>query len=194
MQNPHEISLICVGPLTNIGVAIKAHPEIKENIKEVFIMGGNSKGRGNSLKGAEFNFYKDPEAAHIVLNSLNCPITILPLECGREESISITLDWRFDVLGNVDCRNVQLLNEVERIAFRNQQLYDPFDALLVAIFLHPEKCIRAKYSYNATVELQGHHTRGQMIFDRRSNKHNVSVIELLHGDEIKKLLQWTATA
>lgn len=107
---------------------------------------------------------------------------------------SLLQDWRFDVLGNVECRNVQLLNEVERIAFRNRRLYTPFDALLVAIFLHPEKCIRAKNSYNATIELQGVHTRGQMVFDRRSSKHNVSVIELLHGEEIKKLLQWTATA
>lgn len=97
-------------------------------------------------------------------------------------------------MGNADCRNVKLLNEVERIAFQNRQLYTPFDALLVAIFLHPEKCIRTKNTYNATVELQGLHTRGQMILDRRSNKHNVSVIELLHEEEIKILLHWTANA
>lgn len=96
-------------------------------------------------------------------------------------------------MGTSECRNVQLLNKVERIAFRNRRIYTPFDALLVAIFLKPEVA-RAKYSYNATVELQGIHTRGQMIFDQRSNKHNVIVIELLHGEEIKKLLQWTATA
>lgn len=48
-------------------------------------------GRGNSLKAAEFNFFADPEAAHIVLDSLNRPITIVPLECGHEESISIPM-------------------------------------------------------------------------------------------------------
>lgn len=99
-------------------MAIKAYPEIRENIKDVFIMGGNIKGkewnewmpftvmntsiiqnlswisgRGNSLKGSEFNFYKDPEAAHIVLNSLICPISIIPFESGLEESISIPLVW-----------------------------------------------------------------------------------------------------
>lgn len=121
-------------------------------------------------------------------------MTIVPFECGLEESISIPLDWRFTILGNVECKNVQLLNEVEKIAFRNARNFTPFDALLIAIFLHPEKCIRTKYSYHATVELQGAHTRGQMVFDRRSNKHNVTVIELLHEEEIKKLLQWTATA
>lgn len=45
MGNPHEVSLIAVGPLTNIGLAIKAFPEIKDNIKDVFIMGGNHMGK-----------------------------------------------------------------------------------------------------------------------------------------------------
>lgn len=45
MANPHQISLIGVGPLTNIALAVKASPEIKDNIKDVFIMGGNHKGK-----------------------------------------------------------------------------------------------------------------------------------------------------
>lgn len=45
MANPHQISLIGIGPLTNIALAIKAFPEIKDNIKDVFIMGGNHKGK-----------------------------------------------------------------------------------------------------------------------------------------------------
>lgn len=45
MENPHEVSLIGIGPLTNIGLAIKAFPEIVDNIKDVFIMGGNHKGK-----------------------------------------------------------------------------------------------------------------------------------------------------
>lgn len=47
MANPHEISLIGIGPLTNIGLAIKAFPEIKDNVKDVFIMGGNHQGKNN---------------------------------------------------------------------------------------------------------------------------------------------------
>lgn len=41
------------------------------------------------LAGSEFNFYVDAEAAHIVLQSLICPVTILPLECGEENKISL---------------------------------------------------------------------------------------------------------
>lgn len=45
MTNPHEVSLIAVGPLTNVALAIKSFPEIKDNVKDVFIMGGNHKGK-----------------------------------------------------------------------------------------------------------------------------------------------------
>lgn len=89
MSNPHEISLIGIGPLTNIALAIKVYPEIVGNIKEIFLMGGNHKGKGNVLPGAEFNFWADPTAAHIVLNSLK-NINILTFECGLEESISLS--------------------------------------------------------------------------------------------------------
>lgn len=44
LQHPHEISLLCVGPLTNIALAIKIYPEIRDKVKEAFIMGGNIKG------------------------------------------------------------------------------------------------------------------------------------------------------
>lgn len=43
-QRPHQISLVCLGPLTNIALALKTYPEIKKNIRDVFIMGGNFKG------------------------------------------------------------------------------------------------------------------------------------------------------
>lgn len=47
-------------------------------------------GRGNIVLAAEFNFWADPIAAHIVLNSLKCPMTVLTFECGLEESISLS--------------------------------------------------------------------------------------------------------
>ncbi|XP_031639008.1 uncharacterized protein C1683.06c-like [Contarinia nasturtii] len=189
MTNPHEISIISIGPLTNVALAIKAYPEIKENIKEIYIMGGNYQGKGNALRGSEYNFFKDPEAAYILLNSLNCPITILPIE--SPESVNITLEWRFNVLGKVDNENVQLLNKVEQIAFRNSERFEPFDALLVASFLFPE-CIRQQNRYNATIELQGIHTRGQMVFDRSSSDYNVNVVEMVHEDKFKEILLWAA--
>lgn len=89
--------------------------------------------------------------------------------------------------------NVQLLNEVERIAFTPRKLFTPFDALLTAVFLFPERCIRTKNQYNATIELHGSYTRGQMVINLRNENHNVTVIEAVNEEEIKKILLWTAS-
>lgn len=98
------------------------------------------------------------------------------------------------MLGNSNCANVQLLNEIERIAFGNRKLFTPFDALLTAVFLFPERCIQTKIQYRATVELEGVHTRGQMVIDMKNTDYNVTVIETMNEEEFKKALQWTATA
>lgn len=95
-------------------------------------------------------------------------------------------------MGSVDHTNIQLLNEIERIAFNGKQFYTPFDSLLVAVFLFPEKSIQTEHTYCATVELQGLHTRGQLVFNLNSSKHNVCVVEAVNPDEIKNLLIWTA--
>jgi purine nucleosidase len=79
MSTPGEITLVCIGPLTNVALAIRQEPRIVENIKEVFIMGGAIRHEGNTTPLAEFNTYVDPHAAHIVFHS-GMPITLTPLD------------------------------------------------------------------------------------------------------------------
>ena len=79
MSSPGEITLVCIGPLTNIALAIRQEPRIVENVKEVFIMGGAIRHEGNTTALAEFNTYVDPDAAHIVFHS-GMPITLTPLD------------------------------------------------------------------------------------------------------------------
>ena len=63
-----KITIITIGPLTNIAMALKLEPKIKEHIELISIMGG-ANGRGNVTPAAEFNVYTDPEAAFIVFSS-----------------------------------------------------------------------------------------------------------------------------
>ena len=79
MSAPGEITLVAIGPLTNIALAIRQEPRIVENVKEVFIMGGAIRHEGNTTPLAEFNTYVDPHAAHIVFHS-GMPITLTPLD------------------------------------------------------------------------------------------------------------------
>ncbi len=83
MSSPGEITLVAIGPLTNIALAIRQEPRIVENVKEVFIMGGAIRHEGNTTPLAEFNTYVDPHAAHIVFNS-GMPITLTPLDVTYE--------------------------------------------------------------------------------------------------------------
>jgi len=73
-----DLILIPTGPLTNIAMAFKKAPEIKENIQEIVLMGG-AYGTGNETASAEFNIFVDPEAAKIVFES-GLPITMAGLD------------------------------------------------------------------------------------------------------------------
>lgn len=67
-ESTDKITLVALGPLTNIALLLKGYPELKEKIECISLMGGGLKG-GNTTIAGEFNFYVDPHAAHIVFNS-----------------------------------------------------------------------------------------------------------------------------
>jgi purine nucleosidase len=79
MANPDEITIVAVGPLTNLALAIRTEPRLLETVKDVYIMGGAIRHDGNTTPQAEFNAYCDPHAAHIVFHS-GLPITLVPLD------------------------------------------------------------------------------------------------------------------
>lgn len=87
---------------------------------------------------------------------------------------------------------MQLLNEVEKIAYRNESVYLPFDTFTAAAFLFPNKMIVAQNQYNATMELSGRYTRGQMIVNRQSKEYNVKIIETISENTFQKLMLWAA--
>lgn len=78
MQSGGDITVVPIGPLTNIAVAMKKEPAIRKKIQELIIMGGGN-AIGNSTPSAEFNIWMDPEAARVVFQS-GCPIRLFPLD------------------------------------------------------------------------------------------------------------------
>src|SRR5438046_4900459 len=79
---PHQITLVPVGPLTNIALAVEKDPSIVPLVKEVILMGGSISG-GNVNAAAEANIYNDPEAAQIVFQA-GWPLTMVGLEVGDQ--------------------------------------------------------------------------------------------------------------
>ena len=68
-QNPGEVTLVCLGPLTTVALACRLDESFPSKVKDVVIMGGTIRSKGNVTLTGEFNWHKDPEAAHIVLSS-----------------------------------------------------------------------------------------------------------------------------
>ncbi len=77
---PGEVTMVCLAPLTNLGLALKSDPSVASQLKEVVIMGGNMEGVGNASIAAEFNFHSDPEAAYVVLDVIKCPVILVSWE------------------------------------------------------------------------------------------------------------------
>lgn len=76
-RNPNEITLVPVGPLTNIALALKKDPSIASKVREVVLMGGSISG-GNATAAAEANIHNDPEAARAVFEA-GWPLTMVGL-------------------------------------------------------------------------------------------------------------------
>jgi inosine-uridine nucleoside N-ribohydrolase len=68
-KHPGEVTILALGPMTNIALSLSMRPDIETKIKRIVFMGGNIRVAGNATPAAEFNFWFDPEAARIVLRS-----------------------------------------------------------------------------------------------------------------------------
>lgn len=109
--NPKEITVVALGPLTNIATAIMRDNNFAKNIKSLVVMGG-SKDEGNVTKYAEFNFYKDPHAAKIVFDSDIQDIKLFGLNVTHKLSL---LDKYEDYLKNSSNKLANILYKITRI-------------------------------------------------------------------------------
>lgn len=87
MESDEKVTILTLGPLTNIALLICTFPEVKEKISEIIMMGGSTE-RGNIGIYGEFNISIDPEAAKIVFRS-GIPITMVGLDIGRKARLLV---------------------------------------------------------------------------------------------------------
>jgi purine nucleosidase len=94
-QRPHEITIVAVGPLTNLALAVQKEPEIVSLVKEVVIMGGAVFVKGNVTPYSEANVYADPHAAECVFSS-GLPVTVVGLDVTMKTLLphAVLVDWR----------------------------------------------------------------------------------------------------
>lgn len=142
VQNSNEkITIVAVGPLTNVAEALQKTPEISANIKEIYIMGGalNVEGNvGNSGVGiqnqyAEWNIYIDPVAANIVLGS-GAPIILVPLDATQD--VPVTRKFYKSLGKNLNTPTANLVYELltANLGFVDSGGFQFWDSLTAAIF------------------------------------------------------------
>ena len=134
MQSPGQVTILAIGPLTNIAMAMRMEPTFASKVKQMVIMGGAiaslPDGGGNHTPNAEFNFYVDPEAAQIVLRS-GVPIVLSTLNISRKAKFS--KEW-YDKIVAVDTPTTRLIKErlgpaFEKTPERAALMYDQIAAV-----------------------------------------------------------------
>lgn len=159
---PGEVTLITIGPLTNVGVALRGDPELAGMVRGLVMMGGSLSG-GNITPAAEFNVYVDPEAARIVFQSA-IPITMVGLDVTRKTTLTEehvrTLEAALNPVSQAAAkigRNVLEHNRKEGFLV-GPNMHDP---LALASFINPTLL---KYQdFYVDVETEGELTAGATL-------------------------------
>jgi pyrimidine-specific ribonucleoside hydrolase len=165
MENPEPVTLIPIGPLTNIGILFSAYPEVKKNIRQISLMGGGIE-MGNWTSAAEFNIYVDPEAADIVFTS-GIPLVMAPLDVTHRAMITKEeLERLRNFGGKVPVLVAEILDFFFEFhisqGFAGAPLHDP---CAVAWLIKPE--LFTVKPYHVDIETTGKHTAGMTLADRR---------------------------
>ncbi|MGC2197818.1 MAG: nucleoside hydrolase [Terriglobales bacterium] len=174
--SPHEITLVPVGPLTNIALAIEKDPSIVPLVNEVILMGGSISG-GNVNASAEANIYNDPEAAQIVFQA-GWPLTMVGLEVGDK---ALFTRKYLDDLGRTHGPINDFIFAVQKylvglsaqFGAPGSPMYDP-SAVAVAI----DPTLVKVQAMHVDVETRGEFTRGETVGNRRGAVER----NVLHGD------------
>ncbi len=164
---PQSITLIPVGPLTNIAMAMIKEPRILPKIEEIVLMGGSACAGGNVTPAAEFNIYVDPHAAHVVFNC-GRPLVVMGLDVTHQALLTAK---RIEPLADLDTPVARLaktlfesIMETYRQKFSRESapLHDP---CTMAYLLNPE--LFCGEAVRIAVETNSELTMGATIVDNR---------------------------
>jgi inosine-uridine nucleoside N-ribohydrolase len=161
--SPDPVTLVPVGPLTNVAIFLRQHPELRARIARISLMGG-SIGLGNTTPAAEFNVYVDPEAAREVFES-GLPITMSGLDVTHQAGAGPAEREKLRSLGRVGSVVAELL---EFFAATYESIYGfdapPLhDAVAVAAVLEP--ALLETRPMRVDVECESDLTRGETVCD-----------------------------
>ena len=194
-QHANDITLVTLGPLTNIALAVMLDPSIVHEVSRCVVMGGTSDNMGNVGLAGEYNVWADPEAARIVFDS-GLPITMVGWDISRKYAVIAPEDAA--ALRAIDtplahfCVDINAV--VNTFALEETQLagFDLPDPIAMAVAIDPAVATQV-YRRHVIVDLADGHSRGQILIDHHgqlNRTHHTDLvveasrerfIELLHA-------------
>jgi inosine-uridine nucleoside N-ribohydrolase len=187
-QNPNEITLVCLGPLTNLARLCRRDPTAISLIDKVVISGGSVSHPGNASPVAERNMFYDPESAESVFASATTK-SLVPLDVNESVLFGVEL---FDQLPSKFTRAGALLHKILPFAFRTahqrlgRELIPLCDPTAILATVEPE--LFAWKGMAGKVETRGLQTRGTTVFDQRLRREwplNMEVATGVEADEAR---------
>lgn len=176
------VTLVTLGPLSNIAAALLKAPELAQQVQQCYVMGGAANTIGNITPAAEYNIYCDPEAAQIVFES-RMPILMIGHEHSLGEAV-LSLAELDDIraLGDlgalaVDCNAAAL--QASTGWLRESGLTQP-DPVAMSIALDPTICTIRERCY-VEVETRSELTRGMTVVDRWGVLNQEATIEVCYA-------------
>jgi purine nucleosidase/pyrimidine-specific ribonucleoside hydrolase len=161
-----RLTIVAIGPLTNLALACKAGPKLVRKVRRIITMGGAFRVPGNTGPVAEFNYYVDPEAAHLVLN-FGVAVTVIPLDVTHQvvlmrKEIEYRARRRASRLAMTVLRMTReyMRYHLETQGFNGGYLHDPM-AVAVAVDSSIVRTRRARVD----VETKGTSTSGMSVAD-----------------------------
>lgn len=184
LQNPDDIHVLAIGPLTNIAMALQKAPEIADKMAHLTIMGGVVRGTdGMSLPIAEHNIKCDPEAAHVVFSS-SAPITLIPLNITVQTMLELESVARIRSGGsefhNAVARELETYPRI--VAYGETAPHDP---LAVATMIQSDLVTTQQVS--ATVDISQQSSRGATHF-KADPDGNISLVVSVNSEAFKEFM------
>ena len=168
---PDELTLVALGPLTNVAQAIRKDAAKMQRLQKIVVMGGVFEEYGNVTTTAEFNIFVDPHAAHEVFQS-NVPIDIAPLDATHQvvltgERLHAELDERSDRIARFlkDATHACMEFYRQHVGFWGFHIHD---ALPIGMLTHPDYF--ESVAADVQVETEGVLTNGVTVSDLRPER------------------------
>ena len=137
-DSPEPVTVLALGPLTNVGAALAATPALVENIAMIYVMGGAVDVDGSFVSEentvAEWNIYCDPHAARLVFES-GAPITLVPLDATNDVPVTPEFVAQLDAAKSTPAAEfvaALLANNAESIASGSYYFWDPLAAVVMS--------------------------------------------------------------